>query len=312
MEQSVQRAFLLALALTAALLVVPGLTLVLTPLAVAPISHLVIKRETKWAVVVLAVVEAMILAGLAFSLGDPSESFRMFVPLIAIPLLLGAFWVSHTRQISSFYGFLNGTAAFVTAGLLGGVAVFKLTSHNVFTSMTREIYLTLSTVMKGTGSDALSVTVRQVTDILPGALVVLALTLSAVNFIFYYWIYQGRSGRQAIQPLQDWYIPWQFSYGFLAGLASKFYRSDWVFSRQVEVIGNNLLFIFSVIFFIQGLAVASFLIGKSRLRGPLKWLTLIGAVILQYAVQLLTWLGLLDVWFDYRKKYIDRNKEAAG
>lgn len=309
----IRKASVISLLLVILLILMPPMTLLLIPLAVAPISYVLVNYGFKKGLVLVGMAEVLVLIALLMNLSNANDSFRLLLPFFALPSLAITFYFSYTKRIPSFHNLLTGSAALIGTGLLGAIVVFELLHVNIFTKIAAEIYLNFTGLMSSSGNELLAVRMKEITDLLPGTFVVLAIILSAVHLFFYYWKFEPKVVEEKkIRPLSEWYIPWQFSYGFLAGLASKFYRSDWALSRQVELIGNNLLFIFSVIFFIQGLAVISHVIGRSKIKQPLRWLAYIFLIFLQYAVQFLTWLGLLDVWFDYRKRMDNKPEEVES
>lgn len=308
-----KRAAVISLLLVLLIIFFPPMTLFLIPIAVAPISYVLVNYGFKRGLMLVGMADVLVFAALLLNLSSVNEAFRLVIPLLALPTLAITFYYSYTKEIPSFQNLLTGSAAFIGTGLLSAVLIFELMHVNIFRQIASEIYFNFAQIMNTSGNDILAVSVREITDLLPGTLVVLSIMLSAIHLFFYYWKFEPKLDEEKIiRPLGEWYIPWQLSYGFLAGLASKFYRSDWAFSRQVEIIGNNLLFIFSVIFFIQGLAVISHVLGKSNIKKPLKWLAFTFMIFLQYTIQLLTWLGLLDVWFDYRRKMNKKPEEVES
>lgn len=71
---------------------------------------------------------------------------------------------------------------------------------------------------------------------------------------------------------------------------------------KTRLVGTNLLICMSIIYLIQGTAVLSFVWGNFFSKARLLRTFLIVAIILNYPVLILIALiGLLDVWFDYRK-----------
>jgi uncharacterized protein YybS (DUF2232 family) len=99
-------------------------------------------------------------------------------------------------------------------------------------------------------------------------------------------------------------LHWATAYGYIGGLALVVLASRFgTYHEVARLVGLNLLVFFQTLFFLQGLALAHwFVVSRSMSTGTR--VVVYGAALLgQTAFQLTSWAGLLDTWFDYRKRF---------
>jgi len=107
------------------------------------------------------------------------------------------------------------------------------------------------------------------------------------------------------QPVRMIKLPYELIFLFIAALALALYP-------VTRLYGINLLICMSVIYLIQGTAVLSFAWGDFFSKARLLRTFLIMAIILNYPVLILIALiGLLDVWFDFRKLTLMEEKHES-
>ncbi|MBI4743682.1 MAG: DUF2232 domain-containing protein [Actinobacteria bacterium] len=105
----------------------------------------------------------------------------------------------------------------------------------------------------------------------------------------------------SLSVFSRWQMPWYFAWGFIFGLTLKLFYRYFPFSYIMSsIIGSNLLITFGALFFIQGLCVIYNLFEEKKFSVFKKSFFLSIALFVQFLFQGLTWLGLFDVWFDYR------------
>jgi hypothetical protein len=106
-------------------------------------------------------------------------------------------------------------------------------------------------------------------------------------------------------------LHWSASYGFIAGIALLAFSAalgEW--SEAARLVGLNFFLFFQTLFFIQGLSVAHWFV-VTRKYGPGGRIAVYGAAVIgQLMLQLTSWAGLLDTWFDYRKRFALPKPEA--
>lgn len=99
-----------------------------------------------------------------------------------------------------------------------------------------------------------------------------------------------------------WQVSWILAYGFILGLVgSLFSQSFGAYSQAAYGVGLGLLLVFGALYFVQGLAVIKFFADKNKF-GPVGKVAIIAVgLLIQLVFQGLSWLGLFDTWFDFRK-----------
>jgi hypothetical protein len=108
-------------------------------------------------------------------------------------------------------------------------------------------------------------------------------------------------------------LHWSASYGFIVGLGLLVLGpSVGGWGEPARLVGLNLFVFFQTLFFIQGLAVAHWLTVTRPYSAGMKAVVYGAAVVGQLAVQLTSWAGLLDTWFDYRKRFAPRAPQAGS
>ena len=66
-------------------------------------------------------------------------------------------------------------------------------------------------------------------------------------------------------------------------------------------VGISFLMVFGTLYIIQGLAVVRFYTAKSKVGRVAQLMIMITAIFIQLVFQGISWLGLFDTWFDFRK-----------
>ncbi|MFH0811123.1 MAG: DUF2232 domain-containing protein [Pseudomonadota bacterium] len=68
-----------------------------------------------------------------------------------------------------------------------------------------------------------------------------------------------------------------------------------------RLVGMNVLAVAAVIYFVQGLAIAAFYLGKTRLPRPLRFVTYAALIFYLYLSLAVVAAGLFDLWIDFRR-----------
>lgn len=108
-------------------------------------------------------------------------------------------------------------------------------------------------------------------------------------------------------------LHWSASYGFIAGLGLLVAGpalGPW--GEAGRLVGLNLLVFFQTLFFIQGLSVAHWFVISRGYGAGGKMVVYGTAVMGQLLLQFTSWAGLLDTWFDYRKRFAPRGQETGS
>lgn len=110
-------------------------------------------------------------------------------------------------------------------------------------------------------------------------------------------------------PFAEWKLPWQFIWGYLLGLmltiVGNFLSVHWVYA-----VGMNIYYLFMYVFLIEGMAVTWYGLREWKVTPVLKWSVLLLAFLIPPVIQVLHWVGILDLWFDFRRFF--KRKSDGG
>lgn len=104
----------------------------------------------------------------------------------------------------------------------------------------------------------------------------------------------------AVPRFSRWRITWPWAWGFILGALLGLLGGQ-LNSRHLVFLGWNLMMFFYYLFIVQGLAVAWFYIEKYKLDRAGKWAVVLLLLVVPVASPALSYLGLFDSWFDFRK-----------
>ncbi|MGE5587357.1 MAG: YybS family protein [Clostridia bacterium] len=141
--------------------------------------------------------------------------------------------------------------------------------------------------------------------ILPASLVMAVVGVAGVNYLLARLVL-GRLGykMEEIPPFDRWRIPWPFGWGYVAALALSMLGQ----ARGAPLVwkaGANLLSLFSTLFLVQGIALGWYLMNRYRLNTAVRILLGVFAVLNPTVLQIVSWVGLFDAWFDFRKLSVE-------
>lgn len=107
-------------------------------------------------------------------------------------------------------------------------------------------------------------------------------------------------------------IHWSAAYGFIAGLGLMLAARYAEMQEPFRMAGLNLIVFFQSLFFIQGLAVVHWYTVSRKVAGGRRALIYAIALMSQFFLQLVSWAGLLDTWFDYRERFAPRPTDGES
>ncbi|HZJ57493.1 MAG TPA: DUF2232 domain-containing protein [Clostridia bacterium] len=172
----------------------------------------------------------------------------------------------------------------------------------------REFYHALGIVDKAYPADKfiefLLSQMKEVVPLFPAMLLITSLFVGGLNFLISRWILK-RLGSQTpkVPPFKRWNLPRGTGRGFL-GLMLVSAIGSWVKIPNFDVVLYTISAVFTFIFTIQGLSVATFFLGERRVPGIVGVLILIATLVfLSFA---LTFLGIFEQIFGARKAYDSR------
>ena len=144
----------------------------------------------------------------------------------------------------------------------------------------------------------------------PAVLLVISIVLSGTNLALARRVFE-----RLRQPLpkdfvyRDFRVHWAFAYMMILGLLCQLltpYVHE-AYADAVDLTGANLFIVSEVLFFIQGMAVASFFLWVYKVSRAKKLVVYLCLVLLQATLSLTSWMGLFDTWLDYRRRFIKKN-----
>jgi len=288
-------------------LVLPVFSFITIPLCAVPTIIIYVRHGFKYGILT-AITAGFIIA---IFMG-PSSAIFMFL----IILMLGVSQGAAIRKDFSVFGVIFvGLLGVALAMVLMALLTYYISGINVFSeqlkifkesiSMQDKLYLKYGLSKEEIASQKhfLSTIAESLAQVFPAVIVVLSGWISAFCCLISSKVLKRLGLKQPkVISLKKLQVPWFFSWGYLVGLAASFFhRSLGAYSEIVLTMGINLLLVFGMIFLIQGFAIALYFLDKHKLSFGVKTVILLLTVFIQITFQGLTWLGLFDTWFNYRK-----------
>ncbi len=288
-------------------LVLPVLSIVTIPLCAVPTVIVSVRHGFKYGILT-AVTAGFLVAVLM----EPFSAIYLFLIILFLGLSQG---ISIRRKSPVPGVILAGLVGVVVAIVLIAVLAYFLSGINLFSeqvklfresiAMQEQLGLGygLSEEEIATQRHLLNQIAESLSQVLPASIIVLSGWVSTVCcFISYQVLKRLKLKLPKNLNFKMLQIPWFFSWGYLFGLAAiLFHKWFGVYSETVSMVGMNLLIVFGIIFFVQGLAIVFYFFEKYKLSFPVKILFFLLTLFIQVMFQGLTWLGLFDTWFNYRK-----------
>lgn len=97
-------------------------------------------------------------------------------------------------------------------------------------------------------------------------------------------------------PFKDWVLPEPLVFGLIAAGAVKVIPAV---GRGWDLLSGNALVLFGSLYVLGGFSIVSFLFNKWRLPATLRVLSYL--ILVQLPLETVGALGVLDIWFDFRK-----------
>ncbi|MGE5592321.1 MAG: YybS family protein [Betaproteobacteria bacterium] len=137
--------------------------------------------------------------------------------------------------------------------------------------------------------------------ILPASIAMAIVGVAGVNYLLARLVL-GRLGykMEEIPPFAKWRVSWPFGWGYIAALVLSMVGQATGVSLLWRA-GANLLSLFSTLFLVQGLALAWYLMNRYQLNTAVRILLGVFAVLNPTVLQIVSWVGLFDAWFDFRR-----------
>ncbi|MCB9027368.1 MAG: DUF2232 domain-containing protein [Bdellovibrionaceae bacterium] len=240
-------------------------------------------------------------AGALFSLGFPA----MAIGMSTLTLLVGIF--NEVRR----HGYTNLTAGFIsvsfssTLSFVGAFFWAKWNQIKWYPFFEKYISENVLKYLPQTEGGSFNFDVKQIIVQIPSAVVIVFILSLFLTIIFekklLTWL---KSPVLYKETLQAFRLPDSSIWIFISSLLMAFIKSD---ALWVNAVGLNLLNIISLMYFFQGLAVISFYLRMTKAT-PF-WSSLIYILAILQLFIAVVFLGVMDYWFDFRRKMIKKAAE---
>lgn len=245
-------------------------------------------------------------------LTGPAEGIPVFLIIILLGVGQG---IAIQKEYSPATVLLIGAVAVAASLVLMGLLVYFLQGINLITEQAKmaDQFLKIQQdlyIKSGLTKQEAQTQLKQVKELfsyapmlIPSGVVIFSLWVSTLSELLTFTILKRLKLKAFVfPPFKEWQFPWIFAWGFIIGLTcGLFYPQIQAYSRVILIIGLNFLLVFTVIYLVQGLSIVAFYLDKYKAPAGMKLLVYTIAVFLQLMFQGLTWFGLLDTWFNFRK-----------
>ncbi len=144
--------------------------------------------------------------------------------------------------------------------------------------------------------------------LMPTLIMLTALVNAVAVYLTAQWIFPKLQMKiPKLPPFSEWKLPVLFFYTAIIGGLGLY----WGFTRgwtEIYEISLNLLIISAIIGLIQGLALLSFLFDRYNVSKLMRRILYVILILNMFLIQLVAITGLLDMLFDYRKKFFERRE----
>lgn len=137
--------------------------------------------------------------------------------------------------------------------------------------------------------------------LMPGIIIISALSMSSINYMAAYKM--GKRLRVKLVPIgrfSQFRLPNNIAIGILVFMGGTFIISQTNIVNS-DTLTANLIFIFQIMFFIQGLAVARFMMDRFKISKILRIVLILSIIFNSYLTLATTFMGLIDQMMDIRK-----------
>ncbi len=143
--------------------------------------------------------------------------------------------------------------------------------------------------------------IETIFNIIPAMIIISSLALSALNYLISYKF--SRRLKIDIKPLEDFSkfsLPDNFSIGMLIIIVCMLLLRNTNFVNY-DILYINMVYLLSMVFFIQGLALVRFLFIKYKVSKGIKILVVISFFLIPIVFTIIIFMGVAEILFDFRK-----------
>lgn len=295
------------------LVFMPLLAVLAVPLVPVPVAYLAVKRGPA-----ASALAALAVGLICFAFAGAPGGLLAF--LLAALAGAGA-GIALRRGVSQTTLFLLLTALFLAAQLVWAAAVLVAAGmgpvaavHSV-TDQALQISRRAPSLLAG--QDTI-VQLRGFFDLLPyllpSLLLLASLAFAAVS------VFAARHAFDRLQQpfphgfcFRDLRLHFSLAYVMIIGLIC-YLVSPYLggaFAAPARLAGLNFLIVSEALFFVQALAITIFFLARLKVSKTKQAIVYVCLVALQLGLSLPSWLGLFDIWIDYRRRFDKRVKKSV-
>lgn len=149
---------------------------------------------------------------------------------------------------------------------------------------------------------------QMIAFLMPTLIMLTALINATAVYLTAQWIFPKLQMKiPKLPPFAEWRLPSLFLYTTILGGLGLY----WGFTRSwtgIYEIALNLLIVSLIIGLIQGLALLSFIFDRYKFSKLVRRILYVILILNMFLLQIVAITGLLDMLFDYRKKFFDRRE----
>lgn len=296
----------------AALVLVVALLAIYLPLtwfiliALLPVPILIISKRSGIRYAILACLVVALLIGLLSNFVEAGS----LLPILILGVVQE---VALRKKISATRMVLLSTAAILLSLALVFLLSYFLLGLNLVAEQTKAIkdslnfqenfYQSLGYRPTSSELQALEKGLKFLPYVIPAFLILLCLIVGGVNF----WLTSRilRKLEFEVPQLPEfscWQWPWYLAWGYILGLIGFFFPKYFgSYADPIYYLSFDLLLVFGALFFIQGASIAVFYFRRLKLAWFFRVLGILILILFPFLIQVLSWVGLLDTWFNYRR-----------
>jgi len=238
------------------------------------------------------------------------------IPLLVILAFFGLVYLYEVKGSTSFAHALVAGAAIVTISLvLLGYLTYQTKKTNIVTEQVKGLKKDLANLHKeyvkqGISEEQIEEQFQAIDEslgilpkIIPATVLIFSAWIAFLNLILSGLVLKRLNKMVLARPVfKHWQFPWYFAWGYIIGLVGTFFSPYLgVYQEIGRIVGMNFLVVFNLLFLVQGFAIIYFYFEKFKIKSYIRALVVGILIVIPLASPLIAWLGLLDVWFNFRK-----------
>jgi len=285
---------------------IPPLQIITAFVWSVPIVVVSVRRDFRTGV--LAMVVAAILLMI---LAPPHRAFLYLIQFAGLGIVFAYYFskkadFAKTMMMGTVVVAISAVVAFLINFLVLGMSISDLADQFKETTETALYMYEEMGLLEGYQIEEMREMISEfpmlIARLFPGTMVVYGMMVAFITYFATRKIIQKLNLEVSELPMfRHWQIPWYFIWGIIIGLALLL-LGDFMSWEPGSIMGMNVIYMFSPILFIQGLAVFAFYYYRWKIPILLKVLLLVIIVFnIPLALMILLVTGLFDPLFNYRR-----------